>query len=168
LFSKTTDGGAHWSPAQIIYDPGEFNQTIDNEIVAIPAAGSSPETLIDGFVLILNRPFKPGHNPDSVAVIRSTDGGATWSKPTIVSPLDVAEVSSLNGKPYRTGDLLPQFTRNPSNGDLYVVWQDGRFSSTAKRRSRSPSRSTTGRTGAPRSRSTMRPPAQRRSPRRSP
>jgi len=129
LFSKTTDSGAHWSRAQIIYDPGQLNQTIDNEIVAIPAAGSSPETLIDGFVQIQNKPFKPGHNPYSVDVIRSTDGGATWSKPTLVSSLDVVEVSSLNGKPYRTGDMIPQFTRNPSNGDLYAVWQDGSFSS---------------------------------------
>jgi hypothetical protein len=64
--------------------------------------------------------------------LRSTNGGATWSAPTIVSPLVLAEASSLSGKPYRTGDVLPQFTSNPRSGNVYVVWQDGRFSSTGQ------------------------------------
>jgi hypothetical protein len=130
MFSKTIDGGKTWSPAQIIYDPGQNNQTIDNESVA-PAAGPAAGDLIDGFALILNKgAFGKPRSAYSIAVIRSTDGGATWSQPTTVSSLDVAEVSSLTGQPYRTGDLLPQFTSDPSNGNLYVVWQDGHFSST--------------------------------------
>ena len=123
LFSKTTNGGKTWSSPQIIYDPGQENQTIDNEIVA-PKAGPGAGTLIDGFVLIDNFP----RATYTVAVLRSTDGGTTWSGPTIVSPIHVAEVSSSTGQPYRTGDILPQFTSD-SSGNLYVVWQDGSFSS---------------------------------------
>jgi hypothetical protein len=133
LFSKTTDGGQTWSAPKIIYDPGEYNQTIDNEIVA-PKAGLAAGDLLDGFTLILTKGGKGGHQRAAyyVAMIRSTDGGATWTKPTIISPLEVAEASSLNGQPYRTGDVLPQFTSDPINGRLYVTWQDGRFSSTGQ------------------------------------
>jgi hypothetical protein len=62
-------------------------------------------------------------------MIRSTDGGSTWSGPTIISPLVDAPVA-INGHVVRTGDILPQFTSDPTTGNLYVVWQDGRFSST--------------------------------------
>jgi len=133
LFSETIDGGKSWSASKTIYDPGEYNQTIDNEIVA-PAAGPAKGDLLDGFVLILNKGGK-GNNERSayyLAMLRSTDGGATWSGPTIISPLDVAEAGSLDGQPYRTGDTIPQFTSDPSNGNLYVAWQDGRFSSSGQ------------------------------------
>jgi hypothetical protein len=130
LFSKTIDGGSTWSPTRVIFDPGQFNQTIDNEITVVPA-GSAQGTLVDGFTLIRNKPFKPGHNPFSVAVIRSTDGGATWSGPTTVSPLVDAPVS-IKGQPVRTGDILPQFTADPATGRLYVAWQDGSFSPTGQ------------------------------------
>jgi hypothetical protein len=130
LFSKTTDGGATWSPTKIIFDPGQENQTIDNEIVA-PKTGPGAGDLIDGFTLLLNKGGLGNHprGAAAVAMIRSNDGGATWSKPTIISPLNIAEATSLTGQPYRTGDTLPQFTSDPSNGNLYVTWQDGRFSS---------------------------------------
>ena len=132
-FSKTTDKGVSWSTPKIIYDPGEKNQTIDNEIVA-PSTGPAAGELLDGFTQLLNKGGKGNNQRQAVnvAMIRSTDGGASWSAPTIISPLQVAEASSLTGQPYRTGDLLPQFTSNPINGNLYVVWQDGRFSSTGQ------------------------------------
>ncbi len=132
-FSETTDGGASWSAPKIIYDPGEYDQTIDNEIVA-PAAGPAAGDLLDGFTLIRTKGGKGNHQSATydVAMLRSTDGGATWSAPTIVSPLVRAEASSLSGQPYRTGDVLPQFTTDPRNGNVYVVWQDGRFSSSGQ------------------------------------
>jgi Neuraminidase (sialidase) len=132
-FSQTTDGGASWRTPKIIYDPGEYNQTIDNEIVA-PPAGPAAGDLLDGFTLILTKGGKGNHPSDTyyVAMLRSADGGATWSAPTIISQLGVAEASSLNGQPYRTGDVLPQFTSDPNNGNLSVVWQDGRFSSSGQ------------------------------------
>jgi len=127
-FAKTTDGGKTWSPGRIIYDPGEKNQTIGNQIV-VPRAGPAQGTLIDGFLQILTKGGK-GNNPravTNVAVLRSTDGGATWSAPVIVGQLIDAPVS-IAGQAVRTGDTLPAFAANPVNGDLYAVWQDGRFS----------------------------------------
>lgn len=125
-FSMTTDDGKTWSPAKIIYDPGQNNQTIDNQVV-VPAAGPAKGTLFDFFVQILNSGGKG--NPSSVynvAVIKSTDGGATWSGPAIISPLTDAPVS-IAGHGVRTGDIVPNFTAGP-NGNLYAVWQDGSFS----------------------------------------
>ena len=123
LFSRTTDGGVTWSNGRVIYDPGEKNQTIGNQIV-VPAAGPAKGVLIDGFDLILTKGGK-GNNQRatfSVAVIRSTDGGATWSKPIIVAQQNVGTVS-IAGHTVRTSDVLPEFAVGPE-GNLYAVWQD--------------------------------------------
>src|SRR6478672_11571724 len=52
MLSQTTDGGLTWSNGRAIFDPGEKNQTIGNQIVS-PAAGPADGMLIGGFDLIL-------------------------------------------------------------------------------------------------------------------
>ncbi len=127
MFSKTTDGGLTWSTGRAIFDPGEKNQTIGNQIV-VPNAGPAKGVLVDGFDLILNKGGLGNNQRQSlsVAVIRSTDGGATWSQPIIVAPQDFASVS-IAGHAVRSSDELPEFAVGP-NGNIYAVWQDGRFS----------------------------------------
>jgi hypothetical protein len=130
LFSSTSDTGQTWSSGRVIYDPGQNNQTIGNEIVVEPA-GAAKGTLIDGFNLILTKGgFGKPSATFSVALIRSTDHGATWStKPVIIAPLTDAPVT-INGHDVRTGDIIPQFAADPVTGTLYATWQDGALRST--------------------------------------
>jgi hypothetical protein len=121
-FSKTTDGGLTWSTARPIFDPGERLQTIGNEVVVDPRTG----VLYDFFDLFTST----GHKPlgDHVGVIKSTDGGATWSGATVVAnQQDVADVDPNTGQFLRTGEGLPAAAIDPATGQLYVVWTDARF-----------------------------------------
>src|SRR5215218_7957052 len=132
-FARTTNGGVSWEKARMIYDPGQINQTIGNQIVVLPNGD-----LLNVFDLIYN--FKNtnkvrGYN---VAVMRSTDKGLTWSKPTIVSKLGQVQVKDPDtGQLVRTGDILPDVAVDetigtPTSGNLYLVWQDALFSGGAR------------------------------------
>jgi hypothetical protein len=129
LFSRTTDGGVTWSPGRVIFDPGEQNQTIGNQIL-VPKTGAAAGQLIDGFNLLLNKGGK-GHNfrfSHSPSIIRSADDGNTWSGAIVIAQEQPAPVF-INGELLRTADDLPEFAAGPE-GNLYAVWQDGRFSPT--------------------------------------
>ncbi|MFL6069752.1 MAG: sialidase family protein [Actinomycetes bacterium] len=124
LLSRTTDGGASWEPAREIYNLGTHNQTIGNQIVVLPNG-----TLVNLFNLIRNdnKGKIRGYN---VAVITSNDKGITWdAKATLVSGLQFVQVTDPdNGNLVRTGDIIPEVAVNRTNGNLYAVWQDGRWS----------------------------------------
>ena len=104
----------------------------------VPTAGPAAGVLIDGMSLITNQggkcPFtsqgKCGKGSTFTAsIIRSMDGGNTWSN---AIPIDVQQVASVRiaGQAVRSSDELPEFAANPVNGNLYAVWQDSRFSPT--------------------------------------
>lgn len=120
-FSRTTDGGASWTRARKIFDPGLNNQTLGNQIVELPNGD-----LLDVFDLIIR-------GNTFVALIRSSDHGKTWSKrPTIVDRLgSIGVVDPMDAAPVRTGgDVLPEVAIDPrpGTGNVYLVWQDARFS----------------------------------------
>ena len=120
FFSKTTDGGQSWSPPKVIVQTSQNTQTIGNQIVVDPRTG----TLYDFFDLILH----PTNRQFNVAFVKSTDGGTTWTQPQIISELGTVFVTDPNtGQAIRTGDIIPEPAIDPANGQLYVVWQDGRF-----------------------------------------
>ena len=136
MLARTTDGGQTWEPAREIYDPGVWNQTVGNQIVVLPDQG--PVGLFHGeLVNVLTNicqsvftcpaPLEPGRD---VAIIRSTDRGDTWSDPIRVSGLAATGVQDPDtGSPVRTGgDIIPEIAVDPSSGNLYLVWQDSRFS----------------------------------------
>lgn len=125
-FAKTTDGGKTWSKAKIIVNTGQNNQTIGNQIVVDPRTG----TLYDFFDYIVSTgPNNEDQHGYNVAFIKSTDGGETWTEPHIINSMNVVNVTDPNtGAPLRTGDIIPEPAIDPQTGNLYVVWQDGRFS----------------------------------------
>jgi hypothetical protein len=139
-FARTTNGGASWEPARAIYDPGGNAQTIGNQIVVLPDG-----TLINVFTLIRNAtaPLVPDERL-SVAVMRSTDKGGTWSAPAIVAAEQAVGVSDVKtGVPVRSGSIVVEVAVDDVTGALYLVWEDGRFSN-GQREGVAMSRSTDG------------------------
>jgi hypothetical protein len=125
LFARTTDGGKSWEEARIIYDPGTLNQTIGNQIVVLPNGD-----LVDLFALFYGAKNAQKNRGINVALIRSKDKGATWSKKAIIFDklLSIGVSDPEDGDPVRTADIIPDVAVDPSSGQLYAVWQDARFS----------------------------------------
>ncbi len=124
-FSKTSDGGQTWTGTRAIFDPGQNSQTIGNQIVVNSQTG----VLYDFFELFQTT-GSPKFTPRGISVgfVSSSDGGSTWSKPTIVSNQQTADDFAPNtGVLLRTGAGLPSVAIDASNGNLYVVWEDARF-----------------------------------------
>jgi hypothetical protein len=127
LFSRTTDGGQTWEPPRIIYNPGGNNQTLGNQIVVQPNG-----TLVNFFTEFLARKNSDGGGKDEVnlALIRSTNKGATWTRGQPVRAAKQMFQGALDpdtGRPIRAEGVIADVAVDRSNGTLYAVWQDLRF-----------------------------------------
>jgi uncharacterized protein DUF5648 len=125
-FARTADAGATWQAATPIYDPGARNQTLNNQVVAIPT-GTGTAALADFFT-----EFDVGANgvvTHHLAFVRSADRGATWSAPAFVA--DVLAVGAFDpqnsARKLRDAANLGAFAAGP-DGRIVAVWQDARFS----------------------------------------
>jgi hypothetical protein len=125
MISRTTNGGDTWSAPKPMTNANLYAQ--GNQIVVLPNG-----TLVDvQAILFKGSGIQPNGNGVYMAVMRSRDGGKTWSAPAKIAPLrTVAE--SADGQPLRVGDYLPDIAVDRSSGALYVTWADGLGGSTNK------------------------------------
>ncbi|MCO5999521.1 sialidase family protein [Actinoallomurus rhizosphaericola] len=143
FFSRTTDGGRTWEKPHAIYDPtADGTWTIANQIVVQPD-GTLVDMFFEGSGDSDEGPdgiAAGSHDPDArrarlsrlaetepsrIRVIRSTDHGKTWSKPSTVADVDPSEIVDPDQhQPLRTGDVVPDIAVDHKTGRLYVAWQD--------------------------------------------
>jgi hypothetical protein len=128
LFTRTTNGGLSWEEPEVVFTQrGKITQTIANQIVVLPDLnnGTHEGQLIDGFTLIN---FHRSGDFFDLALIRSANQGDTWTGPIIAAkqrPIGIED--PVDETDVRTGDLIPDFAVDSTNGRLYAVWQDARF-----------------------------------------
>jgi hypothetical protein len=128
MFSRTTDGGAHWSAPRNIMPTNANLFTIGNQVAVLPDG-----SLVDVFELLRGSGRQPSPNQFTESLMRSTDKGLTWSRVLdIALDRSVAVRDPDTGAAVRTGAGLPDVAVDPNNGTTYVVWSDSRFSGGAR------------------------------------
>jgi hypothetical protein len=129
VFARTTDGGSTWEPARTIVQPAPQSFIQFSQILVLPNG-----TLVDLYEVYAQQPNGP-ITQTSLQLLRSSDHGQSWSAPVTfatMTPLYNPDGSTLVVDP-ETGQLVadptnPSFAVDPRNGNLYAVWEDGRFS----------------------------------------
>jgi hypothetical protein len=86
--------------------------------------------LIDAFAeFTFGSPSFGGSASVSLEIVRSADHGATWSQPIVAAQeMPFGTFDPFNGVGVRSGNTLPEIAVDPASGNLYAVWEDGRFS----------------------------------------
>jgi len=123
--ARTTDGGATWAPARVIFNPGVNNQTIGNQLVVLPNG-----RLLTFFNEIINQPIPL---PFFLSFVFSPDKGVTWL-PGGDQAIRTNQILSVGistpdkGVPVRDAAILFDVAVDRTSGNVYAVWQDARFS----------------------------------------
>jgi hypothetical protein len=125
MIAYTTDGGNTWSAPHAMTNANLYAQ--GNQIVVLPDG-----TLVDSqAILFKGSGVQPNLNGLYMAVMRSTDGGKHWGSPSTIAPIGTVG-ESVDGKPLRVGDYLPDLVADPRTGDLYITWADALGGTTNK------------------------------------
>ncbi len=130
-FSRTTDGGVTWEPTRAILTTNPGQQAFNPQILVLPDG-----TLVNMFYLQFAKPNQPV-TQIGLQLMRSSDRGLTWSAP--IPAVTMQTILRTDGTGYTltvdpdTGQLIrdttcPGFAVDNRSGNLYAVWEDGRFS----------------------------------------
>ena len=129
MFLRSSDGGQTWEAPSAIIPTGPQSFVQFSQVLVLPNG-----TLVDIFELVEQQPNKtPTLN--ILQLLRSTDHGQNWSAPinaVTMTPLLLPSGNTLTVDP-ETGQVVqdstnPSFAIDRQNGNLYAVWEDGRFS----------------------------------------
>ncbi len=116
--ARTTDGGATWKEAKKIFNPGVNAQTIGNQIVVLE----------DGKVMNFYTEIT-ADGRTYLGFLRSNDHGASFTPGRRAIKTDVTLNATRTPdlrEPVRDGNILFDVAIDRGNGNLYLVWQDGR------------------------------------------
>jgi hypothetical protein len=97
------NGGLSWSAVSIV------SANVTN------AQGSQPVFLPNGNAVVIYWNFG---SPESLRLVKSTDGGATFAAPIVIT-----NAVEYNEPSIRTGSILPSAVCDRTSGNLYVVYQ---------------------------------------------
>ena len=131
VLARSTDGGARWEPTRAIHAPqvpGGISQTIANRVVVL-TDGPERGLLVNVFIQI---DTVGTLSTNTVRAMRSTDQGLTWSAPvTVAEQRSVGTRDPDTGERVRDGAIVPTVAAGPG-GQLWLAWQDARFSNGAR------------------------------------
>ncbi len=120
ILARSTDNGASWGPATVIYSPGANKQTIDNVVEVLP----------DGNVLDFFTAINVTSAGVDIGFVRSTNKALSFGLPSFATDIQVAgAVSPDSGQPLRDASILYSVAVNNVSGAIYLAWQDDRFTS---------------------------------------
>lgn len=118
VFTRTVNGGQSWDPPKVIFDPGDDAQTLGSLIAVLPDS-----SLVNVF-------FNFAADGDAtIGVQKSFDKGKTFTKPTFPIDANVTPTGTRSPNdraPVRDANSLLDVAVDRQNGNLYIVWQDGR------------------------------------------
>jgi hypothetical protein len=130
-FTRTTDGGNNWETTRTILQTAPGQQAYNTQVLVLPDG-----TLVDMFYLQYAKPNQPVTHI-GLQLMRSGDRGRTWSAP--IPAVTMQTILRTDGSGFTltvdpdTGQLVrdttdPSFAVDSHSGNLYAVWEDGRFS----------------------------------------
>ncbi len=143
FFSASRDGGQTWTAPKEI--SGRNPQVCTFSGTPLPFDGrckenqfSSPVVDPDGTIFVAfenEQAVNDGQFRDQYLVVKSTDGGATWSAPVRASdilhdgvsdyPINIVGRQTLSNSQFRVNSA-GNLAVDPISGDLVVVWSDNR------------------------------------------
>jgi hypothetical protein len=125
IFARTINGGAHWDTQNLTNFQANEGAYFDSIVV------QHNGDLVDVFSHAIGSGRQPSQaDKFAVGAMRSTDHGLTWSDISTGPEIESMSVTNPDtGALVRTGNGLLSVAADPTtNGRLFAVWEDGRFS----------------------------------------